>query len=150
LAVCCHCRRTALHAASAQGHTATAKVLVWAGADVHCQNSEGYGRGLRRGAFLWLHRGVTCSCRMVRCGRMPAVQEDGAAPRLRERPHGDGDGAGGFGRGRARQGQVRVRSAAASWATDAAFDSDGAMGAHVGRAGGRRCTMPQDKARRRR
>jgi hypothetical protein len=27
-----------------------------------------------------------------------------------------------------------------------AFDSDCAMGAHVGRAGGRRCTMPQRRA----
>ncbi len=49
------CSETVLHLASRKGHTATAKALVGAGADVRCKNSEGYGRGLRRGAFLRLY-----------------------------------------------------------------------------------------------
>jgi hypothetical protein len=38
--------------------------------------------------------------RMVRCEHMLAAQGDGAASRLRRRPHGDGEGAGGIGRRR--------------------------------------------------
>jgi hypothetical protein len=37
------CRETALHWASQNGHTETAMVLVKAGADVHCKDTEGYG-----------------------------------------------------------------------------------------------------------
>ncbi len=39
------CRRTALHKASENGHTETAQALVAAGADVHCKDDYGYGRG---------------------------------------------------------------------------------------------------------
>ena len=38
-------RWTALHYASQNGHTETAKALVAAGADVHCQAEQGYGAG---------------------------------------------------------------------------------------------------------
>ncbi len=37
------CRLTALHYASVNGHTRTAIALVKAGADVHCQDNDGYG-----------------------------------------------------------------------------------------------------------
>ncbi len=37
------CSRTALHAASNFGHTATVVALVKAGADVHCKDIAGYG-----------------------------------------------------------------------------------------------------------
>jgi hypothetical protein len=71
------CSDTVLHLASRNGHTATAKALVAAGADVNCQNSAGYasGRGLRRlSAALSLRRaelvsvglcdaGTCCMCR---------------------------------------------------------------------------------------
>jgi hypothetical protein len=71
------CSDTVLHLASWNGHTATAKALVAAGADVNCQNSAGYasGRGLRRlSAALSLRRaelvsvglcdaGTCCMCR---------------------------------------------------------------------------------------
>ncbi len=39
------CRLTALHIASENGHTETAQALVAAGADVHCEDDDGYGRG---------------------------------------------------------------------------------------------------------
>ncbi len=39
------CRKTALHYASENGHTEMAKALVVAGADVHRQDNNGYGRG---------------------------------------------------------------------------------------------------------
>ena len=40
-----HCRWTALHEASSNGHAETAKALVAAGMDVHC-NDKKYGYGL--------------------------------------------------------------------------------------------------------
>jgi hypothetical protein len=39
------CRLTALHDASLNGHTVTAKALVAAGADLQCEDNDGYGRG---------------------------------------------------------------------------------------------------------
>ncbi len=42
---CLPCRRTALQLASHNGHTETAKALVAAGADVHCNDNDGYGAG---------------------------------------------------------------------------------------------------------
>jgi hypothetical protein len=52
------CRHTALHVASGYGHTATAKALVAAGADVHRQDPNQYGRGVcpirgQAGVCLW-------------------------------------------------------------------------------------------------
>ena len=41
--MCLLCRRTALHLASAEGHTATALALAKAGADVQCEDNGGYG-----------------------------------------------------------------------------------------------------------
>ncbi len=38
-------RWTALHWASKEGHTETLKALVVAGADVHCEENDGYGAG---------------------------------------------------------------------------------------------------------
>ncbi len=38
-------RWTALHWASQKGHTETVKLLIAAGADVHCKNNVGYGAG---------------------------------------------------------------------------------------------------------
>ncbi len=57
--VCWRCRLTALHFASMNGHTETAKALVAAGADVHCTNTEGYGQRTTfvlqwRAASFWL------------------------------------------------------------------------------------------------
>jgi hypothetical protein len=40
------CRKTALHRASQEGHTATAMALVEAGADVRCKTNDGYGSAL--------------------------------------------------------------------------------------------------------
>jgi hypothetical protein len=39
------CRWTALHYASQNGHTETAKALLAAGADVRCETEKGYGEG---------------------------------------------------------------------------------------------------------
>jgi hypothetical protein len=44
-------RWTALHYASQNGHTETAKALVAVGADVHCKAEEGYGAGRCIGQF---------------------------------------------------------------------------------------------------
>jgi hypothetical protein len=110
---CRLCSQTALDVALRNGHTETVKALLAVGAlpaDMHAKDFQGYGRRLRRlRSTLHLSRGV-------RWGRMLAVQEDGAAPCLREGSCRAGEGAGGIGRGRARQGQPRVRSAVASWA----------------------------------
>ncbi len=38
------CRRTALHIASSNGHTETAQALLAAGADVNCEDDDGYDR----------------------------------------------------------------------------------------------------------
>ncbi len=106
---CRLCSQTALDVAFRNGHTETVKALVGSGArsaDVHTKDLQGYGRRLHRG------RSTLHLRRTVRCGHMLAVQEDGAAPCLREGPCGAGEGAGGIGRGRARQGLPRVRSAA--------------------------------------
>ena len=61
-------RWTALHNVSHEKHTETAKVLLVAGADLHCKDNQGYGR------WHWLgnRMTVTCAC---------AVQKDGAALR---------------------------------------------------------------------
>jgi hypothetical protein len=92
-------RRTALHDASQNGHTETAMALVKAGADMRCKDSDGY----------CLTLGAASSCRCVprsagaagpstRLGAAGvaglAVQVDGAALGVAERPHGDGNGAG--------------------------------------------------------
>ncbi len=106
------CRRTALHYASRNGHTATAMALVKAGADVHGKDSAGYDS---RGGIV-----VSSACHSVgadgpstRGGAagVPAlaVQADCAALCVAERPHGDGVGAGQGGGGRALQDQRRVR-----------------------------------------
>jgi hypothetical protein len=106
------CRDTALHAASSNGHTKTAMALAKAGADVHCKDNEGYGFS---GCILvplgspqcWADgpwtRGGAAGVAVL------AVQNDGAAQSVAQRPHGDGDGAGQGGRGRALQGQQGVR-----------------------------------------
>jgi hypothetical protein len=105
------CRKTVLHWASLNGHTETAMALVKAGADVRCKDNDGYGfsccigssgivRRVRCGRSV--HSEWSCSCRW-------AVQVDGAALGVIERPHGDGDCAGQGGRGRALQDQRRVR-----------------------------------------
>jgi hypothetical protein len=113
------CRWTALHLASQEGHTETALALVTAGADVHCQDNDGYGFSRlhpRNAGVLGWHphpvRLVMVRGRTVRplgggAARVPvlAVQEYGAALGVGWRPHGDGDGAGRGGRGRALQGQ---------------------------------------------
>jgi hypothetical protein len=39
--MCLLCRRTALHLASTEGHTATALALAKAGADVQCEDNDG-------------------------------------------------------------------------------------------------------------
>ncbi len=81
-------------------------------------------QGQRRVRFSGLHLGVVC---VTRCGAdgpstrggaagvsLSAVQADGAAQSVVERPHGDGAGAGQGGRGRALQDQRRVRLLEAS------------------------------------
>ncbi len=102
------CRRTALHLASQNGHTETALALVEAGADVHCKANHGCGcsGGILVSVVLPQYGGG----RSVHSGWSGksgclAVQADGAALGVAERPHGDGDGAGGGGRGRALPGQ---------------------------------------------
>ncbi len=107
------CRRTALHAASQNGHMETLLVLVKAGADVRCKDDDGYAS---RGCLL-----MSLVCSRSRGGRsvdsgvelqeslLSAVQGDGAALCVIKRPPGNGAGAGQGGRGRALQGQGRVR-----------------------------------------
>ncbi len=62
-------RWTALHNVSHEKHTETAKVLLVAGADLHCKDNQGYGR------WHWLgnRMTVTWAC---------AVQKDGTALRI--------------------------------------------------------------------
>jgi hypothetical protein len=160
------CRLTALHHASNFGHTETALALVRAGADVHGKNSLGYGSR------------ASSSCRLVSYiagadgpsawggaegGLASAVQVDGAALCVAERPHGDGAGAAEGGRGRARQGQQRVRSSGCilvSLVCHSAGRTFRPLGVELqewlvglclfGRAGGRRCTGRRRMATRRR
>jgi hypothetical protein len=106
------CRMTALHAALNNGHTATALALVTAGADVHCKTNFGYGcSGCILVSVVFLHCGADGPSTGGGAAGEPvlAVQTDGAALGVVERPHGDGAGAGQGGRGRALQGQQRVR-----------------------------------------
>ncbi len=46
------CRWAALHLASQEGQTETAKALVAAGADVHCEDNFGYGAGAVHGGAV--------------------------------------------------------------------------------------------------
>jgi hypothetical protein len=67
------CRRTALHLASESGHSVTAKALVVAGADVHCKDKNGYGRGYVPGQSTGVGREVVvCAC-VVSWGAAPSV-----------------------------------------------------------------------------
>ncbi len=107
------CRWTALHLASLNGHTATAMELVKAGADVHCKTNEGCGSRAASSCRWGLTVRGGRSVHSLGCGAagaaVLAVQEDGAALCVAQRPHGDGAGAGQGGRGRALQGQIWVR-----------------------------------------
>jgi hypothetical protein len=91
------CRNTALHFASSNGHTETAMALAKAGADVHCKDSAGYGSSGCIVVSLGCHS-VGADGPSTRGGaagvRVLAVQDDGAAQSVVERPHGDGIGAG--------------------------------------------------------
>jgi hypothetical protein len=88
--------------------------LVKAGADVHCKDNRGCG--------FWGRILLSLGCPQCRGGRSvhsgwggaagvacSAVQVDGAALGVGERPQGDGDGAGQGGRGRELHGHRRVR-----------------------------------------
>jgi hypothetical protein len=106
------CRRTALHWASFNGHTATALALIELGAGMLCLDNDGYGfcrprpravESSQCGADGPSPRGGAAGVPVL------AVQADAAALGVEERPHGDGAGAGQGGRGRALQGQRRVR-----------------------------------------
>ncbi len=104
---------TALHYASLNGHTETAMALVTAGADVHGKTNVGYGFSRLHPRVGWVSDSVGAdgpSTRGVAAGvAVLAVQDDGAARCVGERPHRDGDGADQGRRGRALQGQRRVR-----------------------------------------
>ncbi len=114
------CRESALYLASILGHTEMAKALVAAGADVHRQNNDGYGRGcVACGAILVSASarrqvpGAGARRRADRSrgnGRGLAMQAHCAARCVFEWAHGDGEGAGGGGRGRALRRQRWVRS----------------------------------------
>ena len=101
-----------LRTAAKEGDTETVAALLARGADVHGKDKDGCG----------FSGGIPVSVGVSRCGAdgqstrggsagvpVLAVQEDGAALRVAERPHGDGHDAGEGGRGRALQGQGRVR-----------------------------------------
>jgi hypothetical protein len=96
-------RRTALHDASDTGHPETVIALVRAGADVHARTSTGTVQpsgcilvGMSQCGAAGL------SSRLGAAGVAGlAVQGDGAARCVVQRPYGDGDGAGGGGRRRA-------------------------------------------------
>jgi hypothetical protein len=86
--------------------------LAKAGADVHCKDKAGYGfSGLPPRVVVLQQCGADrpSTRRGAAGGLASAVQEDGAALGVVERPHGDGDGAGQGGRRRALQEQQRVR-----------------------------------------
>jgi hypothetical protein len=137
------CSNTALHLALRYGHTVTAMALVKAGADVRCKDKYGYG-SRAASSCRW---GVTVRGRTVRplgggaAGvAVWAVQEDGAARCVAERPHGDCGGAGRGGRGRALQGQLRVRISGCIlvWLPCSQCGVDG-VSVHSGWSGGSAC-----------
>jgi hypothetical protein len=79
-----------LFQAASEGDTELLKALAAAGTvvPVHAKDHQGYGRPFHR----W--RSTLHLSRVVRCGHVMAAQEDGSAPCVRERPHGDGEGTG--------------------------------------------------------
>jgi hypothetical protein len=76
-------------------------------ADVHCKAKDGYGFSRLHPRVVGLPTVWVRPVRRLGCGAagvaVSAVQEEGAALGVAERPHGDGDGAGRGGRGRALQ-----------------------------------------------
>jgi hypothetical protein len=80
--------------AASESYTDLLTALATAGTDVpvHAKDDQGYGRPLHR----W--QSTLYLCRVVRCGLMLAVQEDGAAPCaapcVGERSRGHGESAG--------------------------------------------------------
>ncbi len=111
LSVSAPCRWTALHLASSNGHTESVKALLEKGAAVNAVNNDKCAF-----AFLLYWIGDGCTRRQRPCGffgswveRVDAMQTDGAAPRIFERPHGEREGAAREGRGRERRGQRQVR-----------------------------------------
>ncbi len=107
------CRATALQSASSNGHTETALALVKAGADLHGKTNDGYGFSTLHPRVGWVSDSVGAdgpsTSSVAARVRVLAVQVDGAALCVGERPHRDGDGAGQGGRGLALQGHQRVR-----------------------------------------
>jgi hypothetical protein len=106
------CRRTALHLASEKGHTETAMALVKAGADVQGKTNEGYGSSRLHPRVVGLPQcGADGPSTRAGGAGVPvwAVQVDGAALGVGQRPHGDGDGDffGGRGHSLPEQGSVR-------------------------------------------
>jgi hypothetical protein len=110
--LCCM-RSEELRTAAAAGDTKTVVAFLARGADVRCKTNGGYGFSRLHPRVGWVSDSVGADGPSTRgeAAGVPvlAVQGDGAALCVVERPHGDGAGAGQGGRGRARQGQQRVR-----------------------------------------
>jgi hypothetical protein len=98
------CRKTALHDASSNGHTESVKALLAKGAAVNAEDKV-------KCAFPCCMGCMDAGCTR-RQGHAPfgswvervgAMQGDGAAPRIFQRPHGEREGAAREGRGRERE-----------------------------------------------
>ncbi len=137
---CRLCSETALDVALRNGHTETAKALVAMGAstaDVHGKDWQEYSQPLHRWrSTLHLSWGVRCG-HMLLCRRtaLHLASEKGLVELVKALVESGADV-----HAKDNQGYGRPLHL---WRRALAVDADGAMRAHVGCAGGRRCTLPQ-------
>jgi hypothetical protein len=112
------CRHTALHLASLNGYTESVKALLEKGAAMNAEIYYKCAFFLLAVLIGWRLHAPAKAVRPFRVvvERVGAMQGDGAAPRILERPHGEREGAAREGRGRERREQRLVRVFLAAWA----------------------------------